>query len=103
VERREQQLAPAHVCALVERHRGIAPDRGLEQRRVRLPGVEHLRVSLEDLLDQPRVGDVDDLADALEAGAEAVSVTGLAALEELDRPAHERRRLEHAGGPRAGR
>ena len=63
VEGREHQLALAHVLAAVEQQHGVAAHQRLQRCRVRLAGVEGVRIAREDLLDHGRVGDEHDRAD----------------------------------------
>ena len=58
VERRQQQLALAHVVVLVERQQRELPERRLEHAPVGLARVDRARVAREDLLDGLRLGEV---------------------------------------------
>ena len=60
VERRQKQLAVAHVGLVVEREHGIAADGRLQHRLARLSGMERACVARENLANQFRVGDADD-------------------------------------------
>ena len=82
VERRQQQLALAHVRVLVERQQRVLAERVAEHGRVRLAGVEAARVAGEELLDELRLGDVDELSEEREAAAEDVAVALAASAQE---------------------
>ena len=81
----------------------FGPERRLEHRRVRLAGVELRRVAGEDLLDERRVGDVDDAAEVREPDAEDVAVAALEPDEEAERVARVAQALDDSRQPRAGR
>jgi hypothetical protein len=56
VERREQELALAHVLFAVQRQHRVEADGWLQHERVGFPGVETPRVAREDLLHELGVG-----------------------------------------------
>src|SRR6266545_5036649 len=85
------------MLSVVEGENGVGAERGLEHAGIRLPSVKHPGIASEHLLDDPRVGDVDDPAEVGERDTEHVAVASLRADEEADRitrvaePAEERR------------
>ena len=73
VEGRQQELALAHVAAVVERQQRARANRGLEHRRVGLPSMHLRRVAREDRLDERGIRHVDAAAEAWEGNVEDVA------------------------------
>jgi hypothetical protein len=93
VERRQQQAALRQVLVLIEQQeRAWAEDRLHEA--VRVACVEHGRIAGEDLLQDRRIGDVDQVPHPDEADGEDVAVALDATLEKPQRVADEPRRLD---------
>jgi hypothetical protein len=102
VERRQQQLALAHVRLLVEQDHRARADHRLEDARA-LARMQHVGRRGEDLLDLVRVGDHHERRLAEQADREAPAVARAAALEVRGRAAPPADRLQHARRARSGR
>ena len=85
VERRQQQLALAHVLRVVEQQHGVVAERR-GAGHVGLAGVEDRRVAGEDLLDVVRVGEHHRRALLADADREHVAVVARGSVEEGPRP-----------------
>ena len=100
VERRQQQLALAHVLRVVEQQHGVLAERRAQD-HVRFAGVEDGGIAREHLLDHVRVGEHHDRPDLAEADREHVAVLAVAAIEERPWAEAPRQRLaqDGLGGP----